>query len=204
MLPSLRSLHELGYTLYGGTAIALRLGHRESVDFDFFTDRPFDEGAIRKASPVLATAEVTQTAARTLTVLAQPPGFSGGVKLSFFAGFRFGRVGEPSWTSGGELRLASLDDLLAHKLKVLTHRAQAKDYQDIAALLRTGLRLERGLGAAQALAEMFAPAEALRALAYYGDGDLSFVSPADRAYLIQASLNAGPPEPVSIVSGSLS
>ncbi|WP_373321508.1 nucleotidyl transferase AbiEii/AbiGii toxin family protein [Rivihabitans pingtungensis] len=33
---------KLGFVLYGGTAIALRLGHRESVDFDFFSDRPLD------------------------------------------------------------------------------------------------------------------------------------------------------------------
>jgi len=25
------------FILYGGTALALRLGHRESVDFDFFS-----------------------------------------------------------------------------------------------------------------------------------------------------------------------
>ena len=30
---------ELGFVLYGGTAIALRLGHRVSVDFDFFSEK---------------------------------------------------------------------------------------------------------------------------------------------------------------------
>jgi len=30
------------FVLYGGTAIALRHGHRQSVDFDFFSERPFD------------------------------------------------------------------------------------------------------------------------------------------------------------------
>ena len=34
--PELRPAAELGFALYGGTAIALRLGHRTSVDFDFF------------------------------------------------------------------------------------------------------------------------------------------------------------------------
>ena len=29
------------YVLYGGTAIALRLGHRQSVDFDFMSHRSF-------------------------------------------------------------------------------------------------------------------------------------------------------------------
>lgn len=38
--PELRPTLQLGLVLYGGTAIALRLGHRSSVDFDFFTDQP--------------------------------------------------------------------------------------------------------------------------------------------------------------------
>lgn len=28
--------------LYGGTAVAIRLGHRTSVDFDFFSSEPLD------------------------------------------------------------------------------------------------------------------------------------------------------------------
>ncbi len=34
--PSLRGAQELGFVLYGGTAVALQLGHRISVDFGFF------------------------------------------------------------------------------------------------------------------------------------------------------------------------
>jgi len=40
--PQLSNAPRLGLTLYGGTAIALRLGHRESMDFDFFTNDPID------------------------------------------------------------------------------------------------------------------------------------------------------------------
>ena len=36
--PELGMARKLGFTLYGGTAIALRLGHRDSVEFDFFSD----------------------------------------------------------------------------------------------------------------------------------------------------------------------
>ena len=32
------------FTLYGGTAVALRLGHRQSIDFDFFALEPIDPG----------------------------------------------------------------------------------------------------------------------------------------------------------------
>ncbi len=30
------------FVLYGGTGLALRLGHRQSEGFDFFTDAPVD------------------------------------------------------------------------------------------------------------------------------------------------------------------
>jgi hypothetical protein len=33
---SLAAAPDLNFVLYGGTAIALQLGHRESLDFDFF------------------------------------------------------------------------------------------------------------------------------------------------------------------------
>ena len=35
----LKQVTDLGFTLFGGTAIALQLGHRTSVDFDFFTSK---------------------------------------------------------------------------------------------------------------------------------------------------------------------
>ena len=40
------------FVLYGGTAIALQLGHRESVDFDFFTDQTFDPQSLYDEIPL--------------------------------------------------------------------------------------------------------------------------------------------------------
>ncbi|MBF0191084.1 MAG: nucleotidyl transferase AbiEii/AbiGii toxin family protein [Magnetococcales bacterium] len=44
------------FALYGGTAIALHLGHRESVDFDFFGNKPLDPTKLVPAIPFLAGA----------------------------------------------------------------------------------------------------------------------------------------------------
>ena len=52
----LAPVRDLGFVLYGGTAIALRLGHRHSVDFDFFTHRPLERTALTRSLPWLATA----------------------------------------------------------------------------------------------------------------------------------------------------
>jgi len=46
LLPALRSLKGAFY-LAGGTGLALQLGHRISVDFDFFTDQHFDSTKTR-------------------------------------------------------------------------------------------------------------------------------------------------------------
>lgn len=76
------------------------------------------------------------------------------VKLSFFALPDFGRIGEPEKTDDGVLVVASLADLLTTKLKVILERAEAKDYRDIAALLRAGADLAHGLAGARTLAQL--------------------------------------------------
>jgi hypothetical protein len=57
------------FTLYGGTAIALHLGHRQSVDFDFFGNRSFDPTELQAAIPFLAKARVRQRERNTLTAI---------------------------------------------------------------------------------------------------------------------------------------
>jgi hypothetical protein len=131
------------FVLYGGTALALRLGHRSSEDFDFFSSERFATAALLDALSFSRDAEILQTAENTLSLRAE---HDGAVKLSFFGGLRFGRVGEPDALEGQSFGIASLDDLMAAKLKVLWQRAEAKDYIDVAAIIRAGLLLEYGLG----------------------------------------------------------
>lgn len=161
---------ELGLVLYGGTAIALRLGHRHSVDFDFFGVGPLDKSALRSVMPILAAGDVVQDAPDTLTVIVN------NVKVSLF-GVGVSVLSAPDETDDGVLLVASQVDLLAHKLKVILQRSDAKDYIDIAALLAAGVPLDTGLAGARSLfGATFPPAEALRALTYFGDGDLERVA----------------------------
>lgn len=71
------------FVLYGGTALALRLGHRESVDFDFFSSRLFQPIELIRSIPYLAGAEITQEEANTLSCAV--PADDGVVSVSFFA-----------------------------------------------------------------------------------------------------------------------
>ena len=169
------------FVLYGGTAIALRCGHRASIDFDFFTDQPLNQSTIlqelRKCGTVL---RVVQDEKNSLTVVTEP----GNVRLSFFGGLGMGRVGVPTPTEDSVVLVASDLDLLGTKLKVIMQRAESKDYSDIAQLLRGGPSLIQGLGAARSLyGSAFAPAECLRALTFFDDGDLAKVKTETRAIL---------------------
>jgi len=186
--PELRPAAQLGFALYGGTAIALRLGHRASVDFDFFSEKPLDRIALYAALPFLAKCLVLQDQPNTLTVNVP---FAGAehehVKVSFFGTIGFGRVGEPEVTEDGVLQVASLDDLMATKVKVVLQRAEAKDYRDIAAMVGVGVDLAKGLSAARALYGInFQPSESLKAMVYFEDGDLLTLAMGERARLIQA------------------
>ncbi len=189
LLPELHAAAELGFALYGGTAVALRLGHRTSVDFDFFSEQPLDREAITAALPFVLRSTALQDQANTWTVLVPDPSHQQQqqVKVSFFGAIGFGRVGEPEISTGGRLQVASLDDLMATKVKVILQRAEAKDYRDIAAMLRAGVDLARGLAAARALfGTTFQPSESLKALVYFGDGDLGDLSLDVRTTLAEA------------------
>ncbi len=183
--PELKGIGSLGYVLYGGTALALRLAHRRSVDFDFFTDQALNRRALLKALPSLATATLLQDSSDTVTAVVRAGRSK--VKISFFGGLRIGRIGLPQWTDDGVLQIASPIDLFATKLKVLLQRVEAKDYQDIAAILEHGGHLADGLAAARVLyGGTFQPTECLKALIYFKEGDLESLSRATRSRLIAA------------------
>jgi hypothetical protein len=158
----------------------LHLGHRTSVDFDFFSAAPLNKGDLQASFSFMAKAHTIQEDRNTLVLNAAMA--SGPVKMSFFGNLTIGRVNPPLETSDGTLLVASLEDLLATKLKATLDRAEAKDYRDIAALLSAGVSLERGLGA---FAKMYGkdPGLPLRAIGFFKDGDLPSLSKSDQDIL---------------------
>ncbi len=178
--PLLAPAPRLSFVLYGGTAVALHLGHRVSIDFDFFRSAPLDKKELQASFAFLREAKTLQEDENTLVVSVKMP--SGPVKISFFGRFHIGRIGDPLQTSDATLLVASMEDLLATKLKAILDRAEAKDYRDIAAMLSADVSLEKGLGA---FAKMYGkdPALALRAIGYFKDGDLPTLPKSDQDVL---------------------
>jgi hypothetical protein len=126
-----------------------------------------------------------QDKADTWTVLV--PGAGGHVKVSLFGSIGFGRVGEPDVTNDGVVQVASIEDMMATKLKVVLQRAESKDYRDIAAMLRAGASLPHGLAAARTMfGPNYQPSESLKALVYFDDGDLTSLTADERKALVEA------------------
>ena len=81
---------QFGFVLYGGTAIALQLEHRTSLDFDFFTSCDFEKTKLLEMLPARARGAIVQDERNTLSLKTEE-----GVYLSFFGGIGIGRLGRP-------------------------------------------------------------------------------------------------------------
>ena len=156
-----------GFTLYGGTALALRLAHRTSVDFDLFSNQPFDPDRLSAAVSFLRDAERVQVATNTLTCRIDR---GGPVLVSLFGGLGRGGIAPPDLADDNGLQVASLLDIAATMVAVVQKRAAAKDYIDIDALLSAGIDLPNAIAAARAVhGPTFNPMITLKALSYFGD-----------------------------------
>jgi hypothetical protein len=179
------------FTLYDGTAIGLRLGHRPSVDFDFFASAPFVPGALLQNVPYLRDAMVRRSAPNTLTVTVER---DGPVQVSYFGGFDLGQVASAETAIGPGIKVASLIDLAGFKVAVVTQRAELRDYIDVHTLLTKGnIPLAQMLSSAAVIyGAEFSPLLSLKALAYHDDLALAELSTDVRQDLIAAARSVDP------------
>ncbi len=156
-----------GFYLAGGTAIALQLGHRRSIDFDWFTEQSFDDphqysGRLRGHG--LAW-QIKQAAPGTLH------GTVDGVKVSFLH-YQYPRIEELVAISGHCCAMASLSDLSGMKLGAVAQRGSRKDFVDIWALVESGIGLREMLSLYQKKYATDDIAHLLMALTYFDDAEL--------------------------------
>jgi len=174
------------FVLYGGTAIALHLGHRESVDFDFFGNRSFDPAQLISAVPFMASAQITRREPNTLTGIVDRDGV---VKVSFFGVPEIPRLLPPRQAPGNGIKVASLLDLAGMKASVVQVRAEARDYIDVDAMIASGkVDLPMALVAGRAIyGAQFNPEITLKALSYFDDGNLRRLPEPLKARLAKAA-----------------
>lgn len=117
------------WILAGGTGLALQLGHRVSIDLDFFSEQPFDPQSLRMRLAELGQLEVQAQDENTLHVRLD------GVRLSFLkseVSFLF-----PATDYRG-LRVADPRDIAAMKIVAVGGRGSRKDFVDLHAYLEAG------------------------------------------------------------------
>ena len=131
ILPLFKNLKNDFY-LAGGTALALQLGHRDSVDFDFFTNKNIDTkilfDSIQEAFKGRSVKKV-QEEKNTLTVV-----IDGNIKISFFT-YKYPLLDE--LVVEDNFRLASVRDIAYMKLSAIISRSTMKDYVDLYFILQS-------------------------------------------------------------------
>jgi predicted nucleotidyltransferase component of viral defense system len=134
LLQNLMNEELLGsFALAGGTALALRFGHRTSVDLDLFTCTAFDAPAPAEFLKIGYGMNEAETAQNTVR------GIIDGIKIDLIA-HRYPLL-NPLEEVGG-IRMFSCEDIAAMKLNAITNRGCKKDFWDYAELLTTYSRDE--------------------------------------------------------------
>ncbi|MCL2528787.1 MAG: nucleotidyl transferase AbiEii/AbiGii toxin family protein [Coriobacteriia bacterium] len=122
------------YYLVGGTAIALQIGHRKSIDFDLFTHEPINRLVLKKA-----VSNFDPDSRLLFEDTDQIHFIINGVKLTFFS---YPYEIEHPIKFNDVATMPTLLTLAAMKAFALGRRAKWKDYVDLYFLLRDKFTLE--------------------------------------------------------------
>ena len=143
LLPLIKAFSS-DYYLVGGTAIALNIGHRRSIDFDLFTDKPIkrirnkriiDENGFSISRVIYEDKDQMHSLPRIcFGVIVED------VKMTFF-NFPFSIKATIDFEN--IIKMPTLLDLSAMKAFALGGRAKWKDYVDLYFLLRDNFSLEQ-------------------------------------------------------------
>ncbi len=150
--------------LAGGTNLALRFGHRHSIDLDFFSDRDFDLSYSNMLNSKLKNKFGTHFTSISVTEVGVF-GSIDGIKTDF-VNFPHPLL-KPLENHNGA-RLASLIDIAAMKINAVVGRGTQKDFYDIHELLKH-YSLSEMLGAYQKKYQIDNTAMAERSLLYFED-----------------------------------
>jgi hypothetical protein len=153
-----------GFYLVGGTALALHLGHRKSIDIDLFSNFDFDSSGLLEQIHQDYSYQLFFTSSNTLK------GCIGNINVDLLA-HRYKLIAEPEMLHGA--MLLSVPDIIAMKLNAISTSGQrSKDFIDIYYLLnkydlRTMLKFYQKKYDQQNVAFV------LKSLIYFEDVDLA-------------------------------
>ena len=163
MLPKLEFLRkEHSFYLAGGTALALQIGHRTSLDFDFYSKKEFkNDRVLRSFRTRFNRIRLIQNLPDTLIVKAD------GVEISLFY-YWYPLL--KSVVRTPPIDLASKEDIAAMKLIAIVQRGTARDFIDLYFLLEE-FSLQKIFRWTKKKFPPFNPYLGLRALTYFQDAE---------------------------------
>ncbi len=151
-----------GFYLVGGTALALRIGHRRSIDLDLFSNFSFDVVQLLEKLSADFNFNLFFSAENTIK------GSIDSVKLDILA-HRYPLVAEPVVEEG--IKFLSTQDIIAMKLNAISGSGQrVKDFIDIYYLLRK-FSLEQMIGFYKEKYTQYNEVSVLKSLVYFDDID---------------------------------
>lgn len=153
------------FYLAGGTAAALFLGHRISMDLDFFGPGSFDSALLVELLAEVGRFRLDRIAPDTLL------GDLAGVKISFFR-YRYPLVAEPIIALG--VKVADLQDIAAMKLDAVSRRGTKRDFVDLFFIAQSGISLAVALDQYQRKYAGFDVnvIHVVKSLTYFADAEL--------------------------------
>lgn len=152
------------FNLVGGTALALRIGHRISIDLDLFTQEEFDLEEVKSMLIEKYDFKVSFERGQTLK------GFIGNVMIDCIR-FNYPHLNKPEIIEG--VRLESIPDIIAMKLSAIAQNGtRIKDYIDIATL-SSRYSLEQMIDFYETKFQNVNPIMVLKALTYFEDIDFN-------------------------------
>lgn len=166
-LLSLIKLFSKNFGLVGGTAIALQLGHRQSIDFDLFSDKRIDNVKIRKK--IVGSQKKIKHVFRDdndeYTILIDDVKFT---FLYYPFKIKFSKKFEDT------IKLPDLLTLAAMKAYALGRRAKWKDYVDLYFILQNFHTIDKIIKQAKIIFKQEFNEKIFRSqLAYFKDIDYS-------------------------------
>lgn len=150
------------FSLVGGTNLALRLGHRISVDIDLSTTGAFNLIEVKDAIAA-AFPNAIELSARNQTLLYQ----INGIKTDLIR-HQYPEISEVENFDG--IRFASLPDVIAMKLGAVAGRDAKKDFWDVHALLKH-VSVKEMIHFYVLKHPSSDPAQVVRSLVYFEDAD---------------------------------
>ena len=116
------------FYLAGGTALALQLGHRKSIDLDLFSRKDFSTEELKTILSQVGKLKIYSEEKRTLNASIN------GIKISFL-GYKY-KMLHPLIRYSKNLKLASVQDIACMKIDAISSRGSKKDFIDLYFLLK--------------------------------------------------------------------